>query len=104
MKYKMKPLAEENLYDVLVAPIVTEKSSAGMAYNQYTFKVLKNSTKHQVKQAVEHIFGVTVLSVNTILMKGKTKRFKGRLGMRSDWKKAIVTLKQGQTIDTSVGN
>ncbi|MBN9543813.1 MAG: 50S ribosomal protein L23 [Alphaproteobacteria bacterium] len=90
-----------NIYDVLVKPIVTEKTDSMTAFNKFTFEVAGIATKHDVKKAVESIFGVSVKEVNTITNKGKTKRFRGRLGRRSDVKKAIVTLKDGQAIDFS---
>ena len=97
-------LSEEKMYDVLVRPVVTEKSTQQMAFNQYVFEVAKAASKPEIKAAVEKIFKVTVLKVNTLILKGKTKKFRGRIGVRSDRKKAMITLKQGHTIDTSVGN
>lgn len=90
-------------YDVILAPHVTEKATMGSTHNQVTFKVALTATKPQIKAAVEALFKVEVKGVNTILIKGKAKRFKGRLGQRSDYKKAIVTLKAGQTIDVATG-
>jgi large subunit ribosomal protein L23 len=97
-------LSDDKMYDLIVRPVVTEKSSQQMAFNQYVFEVAKTAKKPEIKAAIEKIFKVTVLSVNTLILKGKTKRFKGRMGQRSDRKKAMITLKQGHTIDTSVGN
>lgn len=96
-------LTEDKMYDLLVRPLVTEKTSLNMALNQYTFEVARHANKDSVKAAVEKVFGVAVTKVNTLVQKGKTKRFKGRTAIRSDWKKAIVTLKEGQSIDMSVG-
>jgi large subunit ribosomal protein L23 len=93
----------ESMYQVIVAPHVTEKATMGSEHNQVTFKVAKDSTKPQIKAAVEALFGVKVKGVNTMIQKGKTKRFKGIKGRRSDFKKAIITLEDGQVIDTSTG-
>jgi len=103
MTVAKQPLNAERMYDILVRPLVTEKSTQQAAYNQYTFEVLRNASKPQVKRAIETIFKVTVEAVNTISIKGKVKRFRGRIGQRSDYKKAVVRLKQGQTIDFSAG-
>lgn len=91
------------MYDVVSAPVVTEKSTMGSMNNQVTFKVPLSETKPRVKQAVEALFGVKVTAVNTTVLKGKTKRFKGIMGKRKDVKKAIVTLEEGQTIDVTTG-
>lgn len=91
------------MYEVIRSPHVTEKATMGSAHNQVTFRVPGWATKPQVKQAIETLFGVKVKGVNTIVLKGKTKRFKGQLGQRSDLKKAIVTLEDGQTIDFGTG-
>lgn len=96
-------LADSRLYDVIVRPIVTEKSTAGLEHNKVQFKVAGTATKPRIKQAVESLFGVEVKSVNTVTVKGKAKRFRGLPGKRSDVKKAIVTLKEGQTIDFAAG-
>lgn len=93
----------ESMYQVIVAPHVTEKATMGSEHNQVTFKVAKEATKPQIKDAIEAIFGVKVKGVNTLIQKGKTKRFKGIKGRRSDFKKAIVTLEDGQVIDTGAG-
>ena len=88
--------------DVIIAPLITEKSMAGTAVQQYTFEVNKIATKTQIKHAVAEIFGVTVVKINTISVGGKKKNFARRgkrsSGMQSDWKKAIVTLAPGQKI------
>ena len=91
------------MYDVILAPVVTEKSTRVSEHNQVGFKVRKEATKPDIKAAVEGIFGVKVLAVNTLVQKGKMKRFKGRVGFRSDAKKAIVTLAEGQNIDVTSG-
>ena len=92
---------KEQLYGVLLAPVITEKATAGSAHNQVTFKVRRDADKALIKAAVEALFNVKVKAVNTINVGGKEKRFKGRLGQRSDWKKAIVSLAEGQTIDVT---
>ncbi len=97
------PVADASLYDVIVRPVITEKSTMGLEHNKVQFKVAGNASKPRIKQAVETLFGVEVVSVNTVTIKGKVKRFRGLPGKRSDVKKAIVTLKQGQTIDFAAG-
>ena len=91
------------MYDVIVAPVVTEKSTRVSEYNQVVFKVRLDATKPQIKAAVEALFGVSVTGVNTLNQKGKTKRWKGRPYTRSDVKKAVVTLADGQSIDITSG-
>ena len=91
------------MYDVILAPVVTEKSTRISEHNQIVFKVRKDATKPEIKQAVEGLFGVKVTAVNTLVQKGKMKRFRGRVGFRSDVKKAIVTLAEGQSIDVTTG-
>ncbi len=93
----------ERMYDVVLRPVVTEKSTQGSEHNQVTFRVARRATKPEIKQAVEGLFGVKVTKVNTLNMRGKVKRFRGRLGKRSDYKKAIVTLSEGDSIDISTG-
>ena len=90
-------------YDVVLAPHITEKSTLLSEQNAVVFKVAKDATKPQIKAAVEALFRVDVTSVNTLNQKGKTKRWKGRPYTRSDVKKAIVTLAEGQTIDVTTG-
>ena len=103
MSAKKKKTAppKEQLYSVILAPVITEKATAGSAHNQVTFKVRRDADKPLIKAAVEALFNVKVKAVNTINVGGKIKRFKGRLGQRSDWKKAIVSLAEGQTIDVT---
>lgn len=91
------------MYDVVRRPIVTEKSANGSQNGQITFEVAIDATKPRIKQAVETLFEVDVKAVNTLVQKGKTKRFRGIMGRRADMKKAIVTLKEGQTIDAGTG-
>ena len=86
-------------YDTILRPIITEKATLANEVGQVTFAVALNATKPQIKAAVEILFNVKVTAVNTIVQKGKTKTFRGRIGRRSDIKKAIVTLAEGQNID-----
>ncbi len=90
-------------YDVIVSPVITEKSTMASEHNQVVFKVAKNATKPEIKKAVEGLFGVKVKAVNTLVRKGKEKRFRGVVGRQSDFKKAIVTLVEGQSIDVTTG-
>ena len=90
-------------YDVIVGPVITEKATTLSEQNKVVFKVAKTATKPQIKTAVEKLFDVKVESVNTLIIKGKTKRFKGMLGQRSDVKKAVVTLAEGHNIDVTTG-
>ena len=93
----------EWMYDIVRHPLVTEKSTMGSQHGQVTFRVPLTATKPQIREAVEALFSVKVEGVNTLIHKGKTKRFKGVKAMRSDTKKAIVTLKEGQMIDVGTG-
>ena len=93
----------ERMYDIILSPVVTEKSTMGSENDQVTFKVTLDATKPEIKQAVEKLFGVKVKAVNTLVQAGKTKRFRGRPGRRSDFKKAILTLAEGQQIDLTAG-
>lgn len=90
-------------YDVIVSPVITEKSTMASESNQVVFNVAKKATKPQIKAAVEALFGVKVTGVNTLVRKGKVKRFRGTIGTLSDVKKAIVTLKDGDSIDVATG-
>lgn len=90
-------------YDTIIAPVITEKSTLLSEHNKVVFKVPLSATKQEVKDAVEALFKVRVLSVNTIVQKGKNKRFRGIPGRRSDTKKAIVTLHEQDTIDVTTG-
>ena len=96
-------ITENKAYQVILNPLVTEKSTQQSEFNKVVFSVPINATKLEIKTSVEKIFSVKVKAVNTILLKGKVKRFKGVLGKRSNTKKAIVTLAPGDTIDLSVG-
>lgn len=102
-KAKKKEGVQAWMYDVILSPVVTEKSTMGSQFGQVTFRVANCATKPQIKSAVEGLFGVKVKGVNTLVTKGKTKMFKGRPGRRSDVKKAVVTLEDGQTIDVGTG-
>jgi len=101
---KRKPvLSREAMYQVIRAPLITEKATTLSELNQVAFKVSVDATKPQIKAAVEGLFGVKVLAVNTLVQKGKAKRFRGRPGQRSDVKKAFVRLAEGQSIDFTTG-
>ncbi|MDO9500938.1 50S ribosomal protein L23 [Roseomonas frigidaquae] len=102
-KPRGKVLSAERLYQVILAPVVTEKATRLNESSQVTFKVTLDATKPEIRQAVEKLFNVQVEAVNTLVMKGKAKRFRGRKGQRSDWKKAVVKLQAGQTIDLTTG-
>ena len=90
-------------YDIIIAPVITEKATMASERNQVTFKVARNATKPQIKEAVEKLFDVKVKSVNTMVRKGKTKVFRGTFGSQSDVKRAIVTLEEGHRIDVTTG-
>ena len=96
-------LTRDQMYDIVRAPVITEKSTMGSEHNQVTFRVPLTATKREVKAAVEGLFKVKVEAVNTIRVGGKLKRFRGKLGQRSDYKKAIVTLAEGSKIDVTTG-
>ena len=100
---KVVTLSRDEMYDLVRAPIITEKSTMASEHNQVTFRVPLTADKRAVKAAVEGLFKVKVTAVNTIRVKGKTKRFRGMLGRRSDYKKAIVTLAEGSKIDVTTG-
>jgi len=90
-------------YDVIRKPIITEKATMASENGAVVFEVAMDSTKPQIKDAVETLFGVKVKAVNTTITKGKVKRFRGQLGRRADTKKAYVTLEEGNTIDVTTG-
>lgn len=90
-------------YSVVRRPVITEKATLGSQHNQVTFRVARDATKPEIKRAIESLFKVKVTAVNTVRIKGKVKRFRGRVGRRSDYKKAIVTLAEGQSIDVTTG-
>jgi large subunit ribosomal protein L23 len=96
-------LSREAMYQIIRNPLITEKATMLSERNQVVFRVAPDANKREIKAAVEGLFGVTVVAVNTLVQKGKTKRFRGRPGQRSDMKKAYVTLAPGQTIDLTTG-
>ena len=102
MKNYNKLISSEKIYSILKKPITTEKSTNLQQFNQYTFLVSKETNRNEIKQAIEKIFKVKVTKINTSIIRGKAKSFKGNFGFRNDTKKAIVTLKEGNTIDASV--
>ena len=96
-------MSKEAMYQVIRSPVITEKATMVSDRNQVVFRVATDANKAEIKAAVESLFGVKVLGVNTLVQKGKTKRFRGRPGVRSDIKKAYVQLAEGQSIDMSTG-
>ena len=102
MKNKFKNITLERAYDIVKKPITTEKSTNLQQFNQYSFIVSKNSNTFEIKKAIEVIFKVKVSKVNTSILRGKGKTFKGQYGFRKDTKRAIVTLNEGNTIDSSL--
>ena len=90
-------------YDVIIAPVITEKATMASEHNKVMFKVRRNATKPQIKEAVEKLFDVKVKNVNTLIRGGKWKTFKNKVGQRSDVKRAIVTLEEGHRIDVTTG-
>ena len=100
MKTQVK---DPRYYDVILSPIVTEKATAASEHNQVMFRVRRDATKPEIKEAVEKLFDVKVKRVNTLVKKGKKKVFRGVRGMQGDVKKAIVTLVEGHSIDITTG-
>jgi large subunit ribosomal protein L23 len=98
-----KQTVDARHYDVILAPHITEKSTLASEQNAVVFKVAKDATKPQIKEAIEAIYDKKVVAVNTLVVKGKTKRWKGKAYQRSDMKKAIVTLAEGEMIDITSG-
>ena len=96
-------MATARHYDTILAPVITEKATVLTEQNKVVFRVAMDATKDEIAAAVEELFKVRVIKVNTLITKGKTKRFRGTLGRRSDYKKAIVTLAEGQKIDVTTG-
>ena len=94
---------EPRHYDIIVAPVVTEKATLASEHNKVLFKVSSKATKPQIKEAVEKLFDVKVKSVNTLHRRGKWKAFRGRYGLQQHTKRAIVTLEEGQKIDVTTG-
>ena len=102
MKKIRKNISSERALSLIKSPIMTEKSTNLNQFNQYSFVVAKSSNSNEIKLAIEKIFKVKVTKINTSIMRGKPKSFKGNIGFKSDIKKAIVTLSEGNTIDTSL--
>lgn len=96
-------MADLRHYDVIVSPAITEKSTYASENNQMVFNVAKKASKPEIKAAIEALFNVKVTAVNTLIRKGKTKRFRGTVGRQSDVKKAVVTLADGYSIDVATG-
>lgn len=94
---------DPKLFDVILSPVITEKATMLSEANQVVFKVARTATKPQIKKAVETLFDVKVEAVNTLIRMGKEKRFRNTIGRQSDFKKAIVTLAEGQSIDVTTG-
>jgi large subunit ribosomal protein L23 len=88
-----------NDYQIIIRPLITEKNTTLMEYNKYSFEVARESNKPQIKRAIENIFNVSVVNVRTINVRGKKRRRGREFGYQKDWKKAIVTLVEGDTID-----
>ena len=93
----------KSAFDIIKSPVVTEKASLASEHNQVVFKVAMDASKPQIKAAVEELFKVKVTGVNTMVQKGKVKRFRGQMGKRADVKKAVVTLAEGNSIDITTG-
>ena len=102
-RYIPQTVSRSRMYEVIRAPLITEKTTNGSEHSQVTFKVAADATKPEIKQAIEGLFKVKVKAVNTVTVKGKSKVFRGRRGERSDWKKAIVSLAEGHKIDVTTG-
>jgi large subunit ribosomal protein L23 len=100
---KIGKLSRERMFEIIRAPVITEKATLLSEKSQYVFRVDTTANKQEIAAAVEGLFGVKVSAVNTLVQKGKTKRFRGRPGVRSDVKKAFVTLAEGQSIDFTTG-
>jgi large subunit ribosomal protein L23 len=96
-------ISAARMYDIVRSPVITEKSTMQSEHNQVAFRVPLDATKREVKAAVENLFKVKVTAVNTLVVEGKTKRFRGRIGKRGDFKKALVTLAEGSKIDVTTG-
>lgn len=96
-------LTRDRMYDIMRAPVITEKSTRVSEFNQVVFRVPLTATKPEIRAAVEGLFGVKVVGINTLRQQGKTKMWRGRRGKRPDTKKAIVRLAEGQSIDITTG-
>ena len=102
MNKTIKTVSNERALSIIKSPIMTEKSTNLNQFNKYSFVVSKNSNSYEIKQAIENIFKVKVEKINTLVLKGKLKSFKGSIGYKNDFKKAIVTLAEGNSIDSSL--
>jgi large subunit ribosomal protein L23 len=102
-KQDKSDLIDLDLYDVIRAPLITEKATMASEYNQFSFRVPLKATKPQIKKAIEALFKVNVIGVNTSITQGKFKMFRGKAGVRNNTKKAIVRLAEGQSIDVTTG-
>ncbi len=96
-------MSKEHYYDIIKSPVITEKGTLVSEQNQIVFTVARSATKPEIKKAVEGLFGVKVKAVNTLIRKGKQRRFKGQLAILSDVKRAYVTLEEGQRLDVTTG-
>jgi len=96
-------LTRQQMFDIVRTPVITEKATNASEHSQVIFRVPLTATKRQVRAAIEGLFNVKVTAVNTVRVRGKLKRFRGRLGQRPDYKKALVTLGEGQRIDVTTG-
>jgi large subunit ribosomal protein L23 len=96
-------VTKEHYYDIIKSPAITEKGTLVSEHNQVVFNVARTATKPEIKKAVEGLFGVKVKAVNTLIRKGKKRRFKGQVALLSDVKKAYVTLEEGQRLDVTTG-
>lgn len=103
MSAKKPTPSMERMYDIIRAPVITEKATLVSEHNQVIFRVPMDATKPEIKAAVETLFKVDVRAVNTLIQKGKNKRFRGVAGRRPDVKKAVITLAEGHTIDVTTG-
>lgn len=100
---KKSKISQEKAYDIVRSPVITEKATLASEHNQVTFRVPLDASKGEIAAAVEAVFKVEVKAVNTLIQKGKTKRFKGVIGKRKDVKKAVVSLAEGHSIDVTTG-
>lgn len=100
---KQVKLTQEAMYDIVRRPVITEKATRQSEHNVVVFEVPLKASKPEIKVAIETLFKVKVKAVNTAIVGGKEKRFRGRPGQRSDWKKALVTLAEGHSIDVTTG-
>jgi large subunit ribosomal protein L23 len=103
MKTRVVKLTQAEMYAIVRSPVITEKATQMSAHRQVAFRVPLSATKPEIKAAIEGLFKVKVMAVNTLRQEGKIKVFRGRPGRRSDYKKAMITLAEGQTIDVTTG-